>query len=250
MRKANRIGEININKFDSLMEIVEYTNNDNIVVRFKDNGNLVKSTYDSFKRGVTRSPYNRTVYGMGFFGEGIHKHGENRRMTHKYKTWHGMMRRCYDQKSKEKQPTYKDCRVSEEWLNYQNFGDWYDQNYYEIEGEQMHLDKDILTKGNKIYSPETCIFVPHYINSLFASCETTHGRYLTCVYENKGKVNKFTARTRTKHLGNFKTKEDAFNAYKEYKESVIVEVANKYKEKIPNKLYKAMMEYKIEVKKD
>ena len=60
-----------------------------------------------------------------------------------------------------------DCSVYEGWHNFQNFAKWYEDNYYEIEEEQMHLDKDILVKGNKVYSPDTCVFVPETINGLF-----------------------------------------------------------------------------------
>ena len=78
-----------------------------------------------------------------------------------------MLERCYDTEHSYKFPTYENCIVCDEWLNYQNFARWFDINYYEIEGEVMCLDKDILFKGNKIYSPKTCIFVPRGINNLF-----------------------------------------------------------------------------------
>ena len=50
---------------------------------------------------------------------------------------------------------------------FQEYGQWFDDNYYEIKGERMALDKDILVKHNKIYSPETCIFVPQTINCMW-----------------------------------------------------------------------------------
>lgn len=75
-----------------------------------------------------------------------------------------MLRRCYDKQFQERQPTYKGCIVCEEWYNFQNFAKWFDENYYEIEGEKIALDKDLLKLNNKIYSPSTCCFLPQRIN--------------------------------------------------------------------------------------
>ena len=86
-----------------------------------------------------------------------------------------MLRRCYDEKLHKKYPTYIDCKVCEEWLNFQNFAKWYYNNYYEIENEKICLDKDILHKGNKIYSPDNCVFVPNNINVLFVKSDKSRG---------------------------------------------------------------------------
>lgn len=131
--------------------------------------------YNNFKKGNIKCPYERRYYGIGYLGEGKYDINENGKHTKCYNTWHDMFRRCYDEKCHEKRPTYKDCEVDEEWHNFQNFAKWYYENYYEIEGEKMQLDKDILHKGNKIYSPETCIFVPQTINLLFTKSDKTRG---------------------------------------------------------------------------
>lgn len=78
-----------------------------------------------------------------------------------------MLNRCCSGKLHKRESTYINCKVCDEWLNFQNFSEWFKNNYYEVEGQRMELDKDILNKGNKIYSPNTCIFVPHNINNLF-----------------------------------------------------------------------------------
>lgn len=114
----------------------------------------------------------------------------------------------------------------------------------------MHLDKDILVKGNKIYSPETAIFVPERINELFSkrNKNNNHNKNLP-VGVTLTKSNKFRARCNRKngsvHLGCFDSKEEAFEAYKQFKEDYIKEVADEYKDKIPKKLYEAL--YRIEV---
>ena len=165
-----------------------------------------------------------------------------------------MLMRCYYDKYQKKHPTYKGCTVCEEWHNYSNFKNWYDENYYEIEGEQMALDKDILVKGNKTYSPNTCVFVPQNINTLFIKRNKARGKYPIGITFNKD-ANKFIAKCNTfynvkkqqKYLGLYNTIEDAFNAYKKFKETEIKQIADEYKDKIPNKLYEAMYNYEVEI---
>lgn len=77
-----------------------------------------------------------------------------------------MMNRCYGDKHKYSQYSYKGCTVCEEWHNYQNFAKWYEDNYYNCE-EELELDKDIIIYGNKLYSPETCLFVPKLVNTSY-----------------------------------------------------------------------------------
>ena len=131
---------------------------------------------------------------------------------------------------------------------FSNFEKWFNDNYYEIENEQMELDKDILIKGNKIYSPENCIFVPHNINTLFVKNDKKRN-CLIGVF--KLKENKYTSKISTmngrKQLGTYNTEIEAFNAYKKAKEDYIKEVADLYKDKIPQKLYDAMYKYEVEI---
>ena len=71
-----------------------------------------------------------------------------------------ILERGYSKLWKEKHPTYENVYVCEEWHNFQNFAKWYYNNYYSINEERMEIDKDILYKNNKVYSPDTCIIVP------------------------------------------------------------------------------------------
>lgn len=156
-----------------------------------------------------------------------------------------MLNRCYS----GKYPTYEDCYVCEEWLNYQNFAEWFYQNYYEVDNEIMNLDKDILYKGNKVYSPETCVFVPQRINTLFIKSNKIRGDLPIGV---TSKNNKFMTRCKNGqnekiYLGTFNTIEEAFKSYKEYKEKLIEQTANEYKEFIPYVLYEAMCNYEVEI---
>lgn len=79
--------------------------------------------------------------------------------------WSSMIRRCYDgnQASNPRFMMYSDCIVHESWKLSSTFGDWATvQKGFNEEGSK--IDKDILFNGNKIYSPETCCFVPNEIN--------------------------------------------------------------------------------------
>lgn len=252
----NRVGEQKKNKWGSLMTIVKYNNAKDIVVEF-ENGYKVNTQYGRFKNINIKSPYDRTIYNVGFYGVGEYLKTDNfGKKTIQYEYWHDMLKRCYDDNYKAKQPTYKNKYVCEEWHNFQNFAKWFDENYYEINGEIMQIDKDILQKGNKIYSPETCVFVPNRINSLFTKSDKVRGKHPIGVYFNK-KENIFKAQCSVKNkndekkrvigLGRYNTSEEAFNAYKVFKERYIKEVADEYKDKIPQKLYEAMYNYIVEI---
>ena len=145
-QKEDRVGEINYNKQGEMMEIVEYYNFTNVMVLLKDTNTIVKARYDCFKKGNIRDINYPSVWGIGIIGEEKYIHG-----TKSYNTWKSFLERCYDDKYKSKHPTYNECTVCNEWLYYPNFKKWFDENYYEIDGERMELDKDILVLGNIIY---------------------------------------------------------------------------------------------------
>ena len=88
-----------------------------------------------------------------------------------YSCWASMLNRCYYQKFLVRRPTYIGCTVCEEWLSFSNFKKWFDLNYR----VGCHLDKDILIQENKIYSPDTCCFVPQYLNSILTDSGSVRG---------------------------------------------------------------------------
>lgn len=254
-KTIDRTGEKRINNFGSEMIIVGYEEYADIDVYFPEyNWTAKNRTYGTFKKGKIRCPYERTVYGVGYIGEGKYKCKENGKPTRVYYTWQNMMQRCYDEKLHEKHPTYIGCKICEEWHNFQNFARWYKESYYAIKGERMELDKDILCKGNKIYSSETCIFVPQTINSLFIKSDKSRGESVIGASPKNDKyvvrchiINPKTGKSKQEHLGVYETQEKAFEVYKYYKEKNIKEVADYYKEHIPQKLHNAMYEYEVEI---
>ena len=163
-----------------------------------------------------------------------------------YNRWCSLRRRVLSEKFKKEKLTYKDATICDEWLNYQDFTKWFYENWKPWMDSSWHLDKDILIKGNKHYSPETCAFVPHEINSLFMSTKKIRGLYPIGVNKER---DKFRVRIggKRKHIGIFDTIEEAFQAYKIAKEEYIKEVADKWKPFIDNKVYEAMYNYIVEI---
>lgn len=253
--EKNRIGETRKNNSGSEMIIVEYRNARDIDVYFEKYDYIAKNRqYGEFKKGNIKCPFERRYYGIGYLGSGNYMTSENGNHTKIYDTWNNMLQRCYSKKYQEKEPTYIGCKVCEEWHNLQNFRSWFEENYYEVEGEKMCLDKDILIKHNKIYSPDTCVFVPQTINLLFTKRNNSRGSSVIGTNQKNGKYiarcsifNPETGKSERKHLGIYATQEKAFEVYKQFKEKNIKEVADYYKNRIPERLYNALYNYEVEI---
>ena len=253
--KIDRTGEEGYNNFGSKMIIKEYRGNKDIDIYFPEYDWVFKhARYDKFKTGKIKCPYERRYYNKGYLGEGKYTMSENGKNSDGYVIWHHMLRRCYDPKYQEERPTYRGCTVEDYLLNFQHMHEWIDKNYYEVPGEQMCLDKDILCKGNKIYSRETCIFVPQRINTLFTKGDNRRGKNPIGVSDlPSGNYRVYCSNGYGKldYLGSYSTKEEAFQVYKNYKEKVIKEVIDSYEGRIPepfySKLKTAMYNYEVEI---
>lgn len=188
------------------------------------------------------------------YGVGVNDYKGNIKYNHvhipSYHTWCQMLKRCYSKDYLDKHPTYRGCSVCEEWWSFSSFKKWFDDNY--VEG--YSLDKDILFKGNKIYSPDTCCFVPNEINVLLCKSDAKRGKmpigvyerclvngssYMACLNKNGCRVN----------LGTYYSVEEAFAAYKQAKEAHLKEIATQYfnEGKITKKVYDALMKYEVEI---
>lgn len=167
------------------------------------------------------------------------------------KVWNSMIQRCGDEKLHALEETYRGCSLCDDWKKFSNFYLWFCNNYYELPNEKVQLDKDILVKGNKVYSPETCCFVPHTINSLFTKSNKGRGDTPIGVsWINRDRV--YRAQCNNGHkkrvgLGDYHNAQDAFNAYKTYKEKVIKQIADDYKDVISQNVYEAMYSYEVEI---
>lgn len=254
-KKIDRTGEINYNSFESKMIIKEYRSRMDIDVYFPEYHWIFEhAQYNSFKKGTIKCPYERREYNHGYLGEGKYKMFENGKHKKEYLIWHGMLQRCYDPKFHEKHPTYKGCEVEEYLLNFQHMGKWINENYYEVPGEIMCLDKDILHKGNKVYSRETCIFVPQRINLLFTKRDSVRGNNpigISLRSSGNYRVQCGDGYGKRITLGTYSTKEEGFQVYKNYKEKIIKKTIDLYESIIPEPYYsrlkKAMYNYKVEI---
>ena len=141
-----------------------------------------------------------------------------------YKKWASLLRRCYNERCLQRRPQYRDCSVCEEWKTFSNFMAWMKTQSWE--GKQ--IDKDILVPGNKVYSPETCVFVSRNVNVLLTNSFASRGKYPVGVRFNVS-IQKYTAQmsrySKNIHLGTFDTPEEAHEVYKKERTKYILEVA-------------------------
>lgn len=188
----------------------------------------------------------RNIFGIDTIVTGFYQPSKHKNI---YKTWINMLYRCYSPKFHTRQPSYTGCTVCEEWLVFQNYAEFYIKDIYREQG--WHLDKDILYKNNKIYSPKTCVFVPPEINKLFVRRNLQRGDYPIGVHldqaRNRYKASMHNSTGKTKFLGRYHNAQEAFEAYKKAKEILIRELAEKYKRRISPRLYEAMINYRIEI---
>lgn len=237
-------GEVNTTSEGYSSEIIEYFGWNNCKVLLDSDIILENVRYESFKYGMIKNPYKKSVHSVGFLGVGSYKTSINGKHVKSYTTWRSMLARCYD--VIQSTATYKDVTVCEEWHNFQNFAKWFEENYT----EGFELDKDIICPSCKVYSPSTCCFVPQEVNKLFTKRNNNRGEFPIGVCDSG--FNTFIAQFsfgigRQKYLGSFSTPEEAFQVYKEAKEQYIKEVADKWKDKINPRVYKAMYIYQVEI---
>ena len=218
------------------MKIIAYRQSDDIDIQFLDkDGYIFKhQTYSNFKSGGIKNPYDRCIFGIGYLGE-----GNAQQKTQVGYCWRGMLERCYCDRMKKIHPAYYGIStVCEEWLNFQVFAKWYNENIYQVGTERMHLDKDILVKGNKFYSPDTCLIVPQRINMLFLQ---KPNKYNLPSGISPMANNRYRAEYNGKKVGNYDTLEEAIQAHDNEKRKAIKRVADEYKAVIPDKVYQALL---------
>lgn len=227
--------------------VVRYTSNKKVFVKFVDTGYETTCELGNLLKGKVKDRMVASVYGVGVTGDVCVT--VDGKLETDYVIWYGILKRCYSKCTSLKFSSYKGCTVSEKFLYFPEFKAWCEKQVgYTQEG--WHLDKDILVKGNKVYSPETCCFVPNEINTLLIKRDKLRGKYPIGVgfYKPLNKyVSKISIYGKARNLGYFSSVSEAFYVYKEAKELHIKEVANKWKDKIDPKVYDALVNYKVEI---
>ena len=243
------VGKVCKSKSSGDFKVVKYNNTADVEVQFLKTGYETSATLGNIRIGKVKDSYLPSVYGIGVLGN-KHPITINGVLTKEYKLWTSMLVRCYSDNFKKRQPTYEGCEVSDKFKSYEYFYEWCHKQVG-FGNQDWQLDKDLLFKGSKVYSEDSCVFIPKEINSLLTKSEALRGKHLIGVYwHNASKA--FVAQVRKnkgkrEFLGLFKTELEAFNAYKQAKEAFIKEQANEWKSQIDPRAYEALMNYQVEI---
>lgn len=226
------------------LTIVRYINANEIVVRF-DDGSISTSSAGHIREGKVWNPNYPNICGVGCFGEGIYSHKTHPKL---YSAYRNMLVRCYNDDFKNRNPTYIDCVVDKRWHNFQNFcADL--SKMVGCEFEDWQLDKDILFRGNKIYSRDTCCLVPMDINTLLVKSDARRGNLCIGVHYNEKYSKTYLAQCSTSgkiiYLGCFPSEVEAFFVYKKFKENEISRRIEVYKDRLDTRVYDILSKYEV-----
>lgn len=143
-----------------------------------------------------------------------------------YNKWARMRERCFNEALHKRRPTYVGTKLCDEWRYYSNFRAWMETQDW----EGKELDKDLLIKGNKLYSPETCVFVSRMVNTFLNDAGGIRGNFMIGATFSKA-ANRFTANCNNPftgklvYLGLFDTELEAHLVWKSYKHNMAEKLA-------------------------
>jgi len=194
----------------------------------------------------------KLVHGIGI-NDGKYPARCGDRMMKEYEVWRQMLNRCTENLWVVRQ-SYVGTTCSENFKSYTFFYEWCQEQvgFKNVDngGNSWHLDKDILVRGNKVYSEDACVFVPLRLNNLLTKRKCSRGQFLIGV-DFQAKTKKYRARCcdgiSNYYLGIFSMQEEAFQSYKTFKEHLIKEVANEYKERLDSRAYQALINYEVNI---
>ena len=205
-------------------------------IMFIETGYLTKTSTSDLTKGYVKDYLSPTLFGVGVLGRKLTPDDKVA-----YDVWRSMLTRTQNQGL---YPAYKGVKVSESFLFFTTFKEWFDKN--QLPNTEYDLDKDLLGDG-KLYSPSTCCLLPREVNIAIAKrkigttgyrgVQKSHDKFYSSVRQGSDKC----------YLGTFVTAKEAALAYKEAKESYIKSLANKWKDKIDPRVYEALMKYEVEI---
>jgi len=189
--------------------------------------------YNHAKSSKIKHPMHPSVYSTGYIGIGVHTSTINNKHTVCYNTWNSMLRRCYSKLELQRFPTYNAVTVCREWHNFQVFADWFYSSNYQ---HGWQLDKDLLSGQRKVYSPETCLFIPAELNTLLTNKQRNNTSGFTGVSYDKTKnkwITQICMYGSLYHLGYFDAPSEASLVYQEARKSYIIQLKKKYSKSLP-----------------
>ena len=228
--------------------VLEYNNTRDVTIKFLNTGNIRKTGTTEIKKGEIRDneAFPRYMVGVMDIPNELRR---GQPIPREYSIWSGVRQRCYNENIRHLNPSYQEVEMSENFKRYSYFKEWCNKQIG-FDQDGWHLDKDILSKDNKVYSEDTCCFVPPEINSLITKADRIRGKYPIGIYEDK-QAGKFKVRIsvegKQKHIGRYYCEKEAFYAYKEAKEAHIKSLAEKWKDQIDPRVYGALMKWEINI---
>lgn len=224
--------------------VIEYRGYRNVLIKHNDtHGHEAYVPVGRLSTGSIKNPYHPSVCGVGFIGVGKHPVSVVGKLTKTYRAWADMINRSYNPVVRARLPSYAECTVHPDWHNYQNFAEWYERQY---RAEGWELGKGLIIEGNKLYSADTCVFVPQALNSLFNDGNKSRGDLPQGVsrYRNRYRA-LLNADGKLRYLGYYSTPEEAFQAYKLAKEANVKRMAEQYMYLIDPRVYSTLINYTV-----
>jgi len=241
-----KVGDIYPTNEGGSVIVVEYGGWSSISVRhMDDHRHMANVRSDHLVQGGIKNPFHPSVFGLGYIGVGGYMSRESRTITPVYLTWRNMFMRCYGPAYQAKYPTYKGCAVASEWHNFQAFAKWFDDQDYSRECG-FDLDKDLIALGNKTYSPDTCSFVPHAVNTILLDRVAVRGNLPQGVSAHGKRFRaQVSVNGKTSRVGTYTTPELASIAYVAAKKSAIKAVAENWKAVLLPEVYKNLCTWEV-----
>lgn len=237
--KSNRYGDF---------IVLEANAANDITIEFKNTGYKATVFLTQVNNGSITDHSAKLILGVGIVGSKLSKEERKGKV---YRNWCQILKRCYSEKIKYKFPTYDGCTMSDNFKYYPYFKEWY-MSQKNWDDPDFVLDKDLLSeKHTKIYSEDTCVFLPKEINSLLTTTKASRGDLPIGVCKLRGNRASFRAcigkNSKNFVLGYYQTPEEAFYAYKIAREDYLKEKANQWKDMLDERAYNALYNYQVEI---
>ena len=191
----------------------------------------------------------KLICGVGI-NDGTYIQVKGSDVEHSYSLWRKMLYRCYNKDGKS-YAAYHDCSVSEEFKSFTTFHEWAVKQFG-FRVRDYHMDKDILIKGNKIYHPDCCVFIPRELNCFLTTRKNHRGSSLLIGVSYHSRDLVYQARVsdgdgKRIHLGNFEDELSAFYAYKKGKESIAKKLAKRYEGLVDQRVITSLLNYEVDI---